>query len=69
MTWQKFLSKLAMLKINLKVVAAITHLEKRGCAPITLPKPAKGTHVDIVYIRLVREAVVEYLSDIGGEED
>ena len=37
---------------------------KQGCAPITLPK--SSMHVDIVYIRFVKDAVINFM-DIGGE--
>jgi len=37
---------------------------KKNCFPITLPK---GTHMDIVYIRLVKDAINDYLYD-GGDE-
>ena len=40
---------------------------KKNCVPITLPKP-KGIHMDMAYIRLVRDAVADYLSD-GGDEN
>jgi predicted RNA binding protein YcfA (HicA-like mRNA interferase family) len=39
---------------------------KKNCDPITLPKP-KDTQIDIVYIRLVKEAVMAYFEN-GGEE-
>ena len=39
---------------------------KKNCVPVTLPK-SKG-HMDIVYIRIVRDTVAEYLHD-GGEQD
>ena len=35
---------------------------KKQSLPITLPKP-KGVHMDIVYIRIVRDAVEAYLSN------
>ena len=35
---------------------------KAGCAPISLPKP-KIMHMDIVYIRLVKKAISDYLND------
>ena len=40
---------------------------KKNCVPVTLPK-SKGTHMDIVYIRIVKDAVAEYLND-GGESE
>ena len=39
---------------------------KESCTPVTLPKP-KDTDMDIVYIKLVRDAVAEYLNE-GSEE-
>jgi predicted RNA binding protein YcfA (HicA-like mRNA interferase family) len=39
---------------------------KENCTPVTLPKP-KGSDLDIVYIKLVRDAVAAYLSE-GGDE-
>ena len=40
---------------------------KENCTPVTLPKP-KATDMDIVYIKLVRDAVAEYLNE-GSEEN
>ena len=40
---------------------------KKNCVPITLPK-SKGVNIDIVYIRIVRDAVADYLNDGGVEE-
>jgi len=39
---------------------------KTDCMPITLPKP-KNSQIDIVYIRLVREAVTKYSGYERGE--
>ena len=39
---------------------------KENCIPITLPKP-KSTHMDVAYIRIVRDAVVDSLSE-GDDE-
>jgi predicted RNA binding protein YcfA (HicA-like mRNA interferase family) len=41
---------------------------KKNCMPITLPKP-KGMHMDIAYIRLVRDAVADFLESAGGDDE
>ncbi|MCL2697144.1 MAG: toxin HicA [Oscillospiraceae bacterium] len=40
---------------------------KESCAPVTLPK-SKSTQIDIVYIRQVREAIMDYLTGEDGEQ-
>ena len=40
---------------------------KKNCDSITLPK-SKRLQMDIVYIRLVKDAVAEYLNE-GGEQE
>ncbi|MCL2638788.1 MAG: toxin HicA [Oscillospiraceae bacterium] len=39
---------------------------KVNCVPVTLPK-SKNTQIDIVYIRKVRDAIIDYMES-GGEE-
>ena len=39
---------------------------KEGCAPVTLVK-SSATRIDIVYITIVKDAVIKYLHDGGGK--
>ena len=63
----KALIKIGYMKNQPKCGSSHYTFRKNNCIPITLPK-SKGMHMDIVYIRLVKDAVAYYLNE-GSEQE